>query len=745
MIAACCRWLGTPCLWAIVGCVASATSASAAEPAAPASVEELTKRVRQSVVVVTFEGREGDQQGLGTGFVIDAAGLIATNFHVIGEGRPIAVQLADGSRHAVTEVTASDRGLDLAIVRIAPPAEPLVPLPLGDSSALPDGLEVLTVGNPHGLTFSVVDGVVSGTREIDGRSMLQLAMPIEPGNSGGPVVAPDGSVVGIVTIKSLVTRNLGFAVGVDALKPLVAKPNPVPMARWLSRGRLDPERWETKFGGRWQQRGGRIAVGGAGSGFGGRTLCLSRQEPPVAPFDVEVDVKLDDEAGAAGLVFLADGGNRHYGFYPTNGKLRFTRFDGPSVYDWKVLRELRSPHYKPGGWNRLLVQVEAGRFRCFVNGRLVATIEDDGLAAGRAGLAKFRDTVAEFKLFRVRGPRDGSDGDAEAGRRRAELVDRLPPLADLTPDAVARLHTDGGPASETLRERAASLDLRAAELRLVAADLHTAAVVQRLVARLDAADGGDLLRAALEVARLDDEDLDVEEYVGQVDRMAEEIRQSLPAGADDEAKLTALKTYLFADNGFHGSRTDYYHRANSHLSRVIDDREGLPITLSILYMELARRLGVAVEGVGLPGHFVVRHPAGDDGGQLIDVFEGAAPMSREQAAERVLAATGGPLQEEHLRAFDARQIIRRVLRNLLGVADEARDREAVLRYLEAIVAVDPADTRDHGRLALVRFETGRRAAAVAAVDWFLEHQPPGIDEEAIRGLRERFLADEHVP
>jgi regulator of sirC expression with transglutaminase-like and TPR domain len=701
--------------------------------------------VRQSVVVVTFEGREGEQQGLGTGFVIDAAGLIATNFHVIGEGRPIAVQLADGSRHAVTEVTASDRGLDLAIVRIVPPAAPLAPLPLGDSSALPDGLRVLTVGNPHGLTFSVVGGVVSGTREIDGRDMLQLAMPIEPGNSGGPVVGPDGGVVGIVTIKSLVTRNLGFAVGVDALKPLVSKPNPVPMARWLSRGGLDPELWETRFGGRWQQRGGRIAVRDAGSGFGGRTLCLSRQAPPAAPFDVEVDVKLDDEAGAAGLVFHADGGNRHYGFYPTAGKLRFTRFDGPSVYDWKILRDLRSPHYKPGAWNRLLVRVEAGRFRCSVNGSVVATIQDEGLEPGRVGLAKFRDTVAEFKRFRVRGPEGSSEASADAVRRRGEAVDRMPALAHLTPGELAKHGADGGPSLEELRERAASLERRAMELRLVAADLHTATVVKRLQTHLDAADGGDLLRAALEIARLDDEELDVEDYVRQVGRMAEEVRRGLPDGAAAELTLAALEKYLFADNGFHGSRTDYYHRANSHLSRVIDDREGLPITLSILYMELARRLGVDVEGVGLPGHFVVRHPAGDGDGRLIDVFEGAITMSREQAAERVRAATGGPLEEEHLRAFDARQIIRRVLRNLLGVADEAGDREAALRYLEALVAVDPTDTRDRGRLALVRFETGRRAAAVAAVDWFLEHRPPGIDEEAISGLRDRFLDDEPAP
>jgi S1-C subfamily serine protease len=314
---------------------ASAQPAAAEPPVAPASVEELAKRVRPSVVVVMFEGREGRQQGLGTGFVIDAEGLIATNLHVAGEARPLAVQLADGSRHVVTEVTASDRAMDLAILRIKPPAQPLVPLPLGDSDNLPDGLPVMTVGNPHGLQFSVVNGVVSGVREVDDRRMIQLAMPIEPGNSGGPVVDPAGRVVGIVTIKSLVTRNLGFAVGVNALKPLLEKPNPVPMSRWLTIGTLDATQWRTLFGGRWQQRGGRIAVTGAGEGFGGRSLCLSRREPPPEPFELSVHVKLGDESGAAGLAFHSDGDNRHYGFYPTAGKLRFTRFDGPTVFEWK--------------------------------------------------------------------------------------------------------------------------------------------------------------------------------------------------------------------------------------------------------------------------------------------------------------------------------------------------------------------------------------------------------------------------
>ena len=103
-------------------------------------------------------------------------------------------------------------------------------------------------------------------------------------------------------------------------------------------------------------------------------------------------VKLDDEEGAAGLVFAADGGDRHYGFYPTAGKLRLTRFDGPDVLSWKILEEADSPDYLPGAWNHLRVRRTADGFACFLNDAKVFESTDKGLGEGKVGLAKFRDT-----------------------------------------------------------------------------------------------------------------------------------------------------------------------------------------------------------------------------------------------------------------------------------------------------------------------------------------------------------------
>src|SRR5205085_6840106 len=131
-------------------------------------------------------------------------------------------------------------------------------------------------------------------------------------------------------------------------------------------------------------------------------------------------------SGAAGLVFCSDGKNEHYGFYPSAGKLRLTRFEGPDVFSWHVLREQPSRHYHPGQWNTLRVRLEENKIRCFVNDQLVIESDDDGLTAGKVGLAKFRQTKAEFKNFKVGrevAPRAASPEDQQRIVQLTEALD----------------------------------------------------------------------------------------------------------------------------------------------------------------------------------------------------------------------------------------------------------------------------------------------------------------------------------
>jgi len=697
------------------------------------TVEQLVEKVRQSIAVITFTGRDGKRQGLGTGFVVDSDGVIATNLHVIGEARPVSVKLAD-KEYEVTSIHASDRSFDLALLRID--AKNLSALALGDSDSLKQGQSVVAFGNPLGLTHSVVSGLVSSKREIEGRPMIQLAIPLERGNSGGPLLDLDGRVQGIVTMKSLVTSNLGFATPVNALKTLIQKPNPIPMARWLTIGALDPAEWTPVFGARWRQHAGHILVEGPGDGFGGRSLCLRQHPTPPVPFEMAVTVRLDDEAGAAGLVFAADGGDNHYGFYPSAGKLRLTRFAGSDVFSWKILRQEPCPHYRPGDWNTLKVRIEKDRLRCFVNGELVFESAEFDPAGAKVGLAKFRDTAAEFKNFRVAKELVSPRPPDDVVKRITQSVANISPQHPARPELVKSLLPDADLSLRLLRDRAKLLEQEAGQLRQLSQAVHYQRVEAELVKALQGKEEDiDLVYAALLVARLDNDDLDIEPYHKEIERMASDLQAALPKDADGPAKLTALNKYLFAERGFHGSRADYYNRSNSYLNEVLDDREGIPITLSVLYMELARRLGLNVAGIPMPGHFVVQYQPEKGEGQLIDVFEGGKTLTRKEANQRVAEQTGEPLSDEELKPNNKKAIVIRILHNLLGIAGRNRDAPGTLHYLDAILAIDPDAAHDRLMRAALRYQSGQKKEALEDADWFVDHHPKGEDAERALELR----------
>ena len=736
----------------VVGTVFSISDvAGAEEPEQPEgllSVEQIVEMARPSLVIISVSGRDGRDVGVGTGFVIDSSGLIATNLHVIGDARQFRVELGDGRQLTVSGVHASDRNMDLAIIQVK--EQDLPALKLGKLSELKQGAPIVVMGNPHGLKDSVVSGVNSGIREIDGRQMLQLAISIEPGNSGGPVMDRRGHVYGVVTMKSVVTENLGFAVDVATLTALLEKPNPVPIDRWLTIGVIDPRDWKTLFGARWQQRGGKLLAGGVGQGFAGRSLCLSTAELPEVPYEVAVRVRLDDEAGAAGLVFHSDGQYKHYGFYPTAGKLRLTLFEGPDVFSWKVLYDQPSEHYRPGQWNTLKVRIEKDRLSCYCNDELVVESTNQGPTSGQVGLAKFRDTRAEFRNFQLARKIPASRIAPQEAKRLEKMVDELPVFRELLPAQLDALASSSARSEEVIRNRIKRIEQQASELRRLANDIHSRNVCLEMGRLLKAADQQpgegespvhfDLLRASLLISILDGEDIDLEAYVAQVDRMAMDIRKAFAKKVTAVDRLEAMDKYLFKDNGFHGSRFDYYHRANSYMNRVISDREGLPISLSVLYMELGHRLELSIEGVGLPGHFVVRFVPGKGESQLIDVFDAAQRLTGEAASE-LAGLAGRPLPDELLAAVGHRAILTRMLNNLLNLAQRQDDKERMLRYLEMMMVVDPGSIQARGMRSIIRYETGRKSAAIADLDWFLKNKPAELDLERIRQMRDLFQQD----
>lgn len=701
----------------------------------PLSAEVLASQASKSLVVVRSTDRTGGELGLGTGFAIAPDGLIATAWHVIGDGRQIRIELQDGRKLPVTEVFASSSQLDLAILRVESLNLPTLPLALEDRT--PQGREIVALGHPEGFRNAIVSGVISGYQEIDGIEMLQLAMSIERGNSGGPVLDRQGRVVGIVTRKSALQDKLGFAIPVRLLRGLQAEPNPIPIARWATIGALDDRFWQPIMGGNWRQRAGRILASGEGRSFGGRTLCLHQAPLPQLPLDLRTSVRLDDEQGAAGLVFHSDGGDRHYGFYPSAGNLRLTRFDGPDVNSWTILHNAPHPAYRPGDWNELTVRLLADRMQCFVNGQLIVESKDSAIPAGKAGLAAFRGTSAQFRRFEVGSDLLPSATSAEHATQLRDFADRMAATRPVLDAELQPLLPLGDAAIEFMTLESQRLEEKSRRLKTLARDLHQTAVRRKLADELAAADRQpNLLLAALLVAQIDNPDVDPDVYLARVDQLAADVRSKLPEDATPAARLAELDRLLFHELGVRGSRQEYESPSNSYLNEVIDDREGIPISLSVFYMELARRLELNVVGVGLPGHFVVRYePPNDEPQQTIDVFERGKRLSENDILQ-ILAAARFPNEPRFRDARTATQIIERMLMNLLGVFESRREDDSVLSCLETLVIVIPDNVEYRAKRLEMRARTGRIQMAIDDADWFIRTQPEGVDVERVRQLRQ---------
>ena len=251
----------------------------------------------------------------------------------------------------------------------------------------------------------------------------------------------------------------------------------------------------------------------------------------------------------------------------------------------------------------------------------------------------------------------------------------------------------------------------------------------------------DLSRACLLIAQDAYPDLDVERYIGEIERMATRLRARLAPSAAGEDRVVALNQLLYEDLGYWGNTQDYYDPRNSYLNEVIDRRTGMPITMSILYMELGRRIGLPVEGVSFPGHFLVRVRL--RGGMLVlDPFSGGAPQSEDELRSRVkrvipdgvaddLPASELPL-DQFLEPATNRQILARVLRNLKGIYRKANKPERMLDVLNRMLLVTPdasAELRDRGYV-YQRLECYR--AAFKDLTDYAEREPDAPDLDEVR-------------
>lgn len=232
---------------------------------------------------------------------------------------------------------------------------------------------------------------------------------------------------------------------------------------------------------------------------------------------------------------------------------------------------------------------------------------------------------------------------------------------------------------------------------------------------------------ALEIARIEFPDLDASASIEQLDRYAFEIAGRVRDFADGAGFIEAVNEYLFGELGFRGDEEDYYNPANCCLNRVLETRRGMPITLSIVYMEIARRLAKPVSGVGLPGHFLVRY---DDSSwsAMIDPFHGGQVID---AARCCQLAQVEAIEEGMLDAVGRRHIAMRLINNLRGIYFTRHDGARALRVLDLLIEAFPESADEHKQRAVALLQQRRIPEAFAAFRRYLDLAPDAPDRERV--------------
>ncbi len=262
----------------------------------------------------------------------------------------------------------------------------------------------------------------------------------------------------------------------------------------------------------------------------------------------------------------------------------------------------------------------------------------------------------------------------------------------------------------------------------------------QLVAGLDS--DVDLALGALLIAAEEYPQLAPELYLRRLDLLAEKVRDRL---ADETATLLVmqeLSRVLFEEEGYRGNADAYYNARNSFLNDVLDRRLGIPLTLSIIYLEVGWRLGLPLEGVNFPGHFLVRY-MGEALRLLIDPFQGGEVRFEDQAQELLdrVYDRQVKLKSEYLRAASRKDMLVRLLDNLKGIYMNARDDARALAAVERIILMRPTaweQVRDRGML-LARI--GRVDEAIVDLQRYLSTAPDATDAERVRLLLDELARE----
>jgi len=243
----------------------------------------------------------------------------------------------------------------------------------------------------------------------------------------------------------------------------------------------------------------------------------------------------------------------------------------------------------------------------------------------------------------------------------------------------------------------------------------------------------DLVEASLVIALEDEPGLDIDRYLEQVNAWGDAVRERLEGSRHIERIVDSINKLLFDEEGFHGEDEDYYDPRSALLHATLDTHAGLPITLSILYIEISRRVGVEVSGVSLPGRFLVKF-TGDFGQLVIDPFDGGRVLSTIELQKLLDDVYGGGvrLREHHLRAFTSREILARELAHLKSAYLARHDLPRAAASIDRLLILDANDPYELHDRATIAVQLHAYQEAIECFERYLALKPHGDDLARVR-------------
>ncbi|MEM1295362.1 MAG: trypsin-like peptidase domain-containing protein [Verrucomicrobiota bacterium] len=507
--------------------------------------------------------------GASSGFVFEDPHLVATCFHSIGEGNRVGVICADGVERIPSHVYAWDESQDLALLRFR---EPLAFEALSAASSKPlVGESIAAMGNPGGEPNRFVVGVVSAPeREVWGSTYLPIAIPVEQGNSGGPVVNRGGQVLGLVALKDLRRPGLGYAVPIEQLREIASNPTPISMDRWCRETPVLQQDWTPDLDPNWRMRGSRISFRMKTGQRGFTNTCrATRQLDAEQPVSVVAEVISSSSIAGIAFGFADDGSHMVWAVNRNRGSL-FKVPPSQSIGKIKIMapEQLVGTHpvETTGAWSQLRVDHSANRIRCVLNGVTCyegalpdGTDPSWGLHVSHGDSAHFRNVAMLPQSHRL----ESGDSSVEALLTRAHDLKRQ---------------------AEELQQQVRTNQLESAKNQALAA-MNSSAI--------------GLFQTGILMAKATDPSLITEIYTQQLHEISQKVEDRLGRFCAEEIGpeiiATVLSETLFGELGMEvlaKTSVKSQGRLPEDPRGLLEEGRGGAIAMSALYLELARQHGL---------------------------------------------------------------------------------------------------------------------------------------------------------